>query len=65
MFLPSISLLVRMLLCIVYFYLVEIIFPKKFSAQSPEGSHLKKIGLFFRQQIYLTTKALLKKLGTH
>jgi hypothetical protein len=35
----------------VYFIHVEIIFPKKFSALSPEGSQLKKNGLFFRQQI--------------
>jgi hypothetical protein len=40
------------------FSLVEIIFPKKFSALSPEGSQFKKkLVYFFRQQIYLTTKA--------
>ena len=53
-------------LSVVYFNLIEIIFPKTFSAISPEGSQCKKkMGLFFRQQqIYLTTKAYLKKLTT-
>jgi hypothetical protein len=45
-------------LSVVYFNLIEIRFPKTFSAISPEGSQCKKkMDLFFRQQqIYLTTK---------
>ena len=48
-------------LSIVYFNLVEITFPKKFSALSPEGSHLKKNWFIFSSTNLLDNKGIIKE----
>jgi hypothetical protein len=45
----------------VYFNHVEIIFPKKLSALSPEDSQLKKNGLFFSSTDLLDNKGIIKE----
>jgi hypothetical protein len=45
----------------VYFNLVEIIFPKKFSALSPEGRQLKKNWFIFTSIDLLDKKGIIKE----